>query len=99
MWNSFQRISTLLPMISYLAIGFVLFLIATIFYGFSIVMRRPPTSEELENETCSLCRNRFKRSELVERAVGDSKLLFFCGSCIRKLQADFSERSKSPLNS
>lgn len=75
-------------MLTYLAIGFVLLLIGAIFYGFGIVLRRPPTQEELDEAQCFLCKNRFDRRLLVERVIGDSKIVYFCRQCIADLQKD-----------
>jgi len=70
---------------TYLAIAFVLGLLALIIYGFGIVMRRPPTKEELTFEVCSLCRKKFARTELVERQIADIRVLWFCATCILDL--------------
>ena len=58
-------------MLTYLAIAFVVLLIVAILYGFGIVMRRPPSLQELGSETCILCRRKFKKEELIEREIGD----------------------------
>ena len=75
-------------MITYLTIGFVVLLLGAALYGFGIVMRRPPTQEELETERCTLCGKGLKKENLVERQIGDYKLLFFCRECIEKLAAE-----------
>lgn len=75
-------------MFAVIALLFILLLIGAIFYGYGIVMRRSPTEEELRTERCTLCRQRFEKRELVERMVGDSKLYYFCSSCIASLAAD-----------
>ena len=72
-------------MLTPLAILFVLLLVGSIFYGFSIIMRKPPTEEELRTEKCSLCGNRFPKEELVERPVGDYKIYYFCQLCVSGL--------------
>jgi hypothetical protein len=79
-------------MLTALAILFVLLLIGSVFYGFSIVMRRPPTEEELRTEKCSICRNRFQKEALVERLIGDYKVYYFCQSCIVELHNDMREK-------
>lgn len=75
-------------MITTLAIIFVVLLLGSIFYGFSIIMRRPPASSELQTECCTLCRHRFDKNVLVEREAGDTKVLYFCPDCINRLAAD-----------
>jgi hypothetical protein len=81
-------------MFTFLAIAFVVLLVVAVFYGFSIVVRRPPTKEELASETCTLCRLKFNKSELVERQVGDSRLYYFCHSCIERLHDEVQQSQK-----
>jgi hypothetical protein len=79
-------------MVTILAILFILFLIGTIAYGFGIVIRRPATKDEMQAETCSLCRERFPKHELIERAVGDSRLYYFCHKCIARLHDEMGKK-------
>jgi hypothetical protein len=79
-------------MITTLAILFLLLLVGLVLYGYGIVMRRAPTDHELQTEKCSLCLQRFPQSELVERQIGDYKLMFFCERCITTLQVDLEKR-------
>lgn len=79
-------------MVTFLAIVFVLLLIGTILYGYGIVMRRPPTEQELRTEKCSLCVQRFPKEELIERQVGDYRLLFFCAQCIAALHQELRDK-------
>ncbi len=72
-------------MFTFLAVTFVVLLVGAVFYGFSIVVRKPPTNEELASETCTLCRQKFNKDDLVERQVGDTRLYYFCHDCIEKL--------------
>ena len=82
-------------MLTYLAIIFVLTLIAAIMYGFGIFMRRPPTREELLTEKCSICREPRPKEEMVERQIGDYKVLWFCRSCITDLHHEASGPPKA----
>lgn len=84
-------------MVTYLAIGLVVLLIGAIWYGFGIVMGRPPSLEELGTESCVLCRRKFKKKELVEREVGDYKLFYFCSECIESLYSDATKRDGSAV--
>ncbi len=79
-------------MVTVLAILFVLFLVGTIFYGFGILMRRPLSRDEIQSEKCSLCRQQFPKDELIERAVGDSRLYYFCHNCITNLHEELREK-------
>ncbi len=67
---------------------FLILLVGAIFYGYSIVMRKPPTKEELGSEQCAVCRKRFPKEQLVEREIGDYKVLYFCHTCITALSND-----------
>jgi len=71
--------------LSILAGLFLLFLVAIIFYGYGFVLKssRRPGTENMEQ--CSLCRNSFNKRALVEREIGDYKLMYFCKSCITSL--------------
>lgn len=71
-----------------IAIIFLIFLIGLIFYGYSIIMRKSPSQEDLQTEKCSICQQRFPKENLIERQVGDSKLLYFCHRCIADLEED-----------
>lgn len=74
--------------LSILAGLFLLFLIGIIFYGYGFVVKstRPADAENMEQ--CSLCRNNFDKRALVEREIGDYKLMYFCKSCISGLHDD-----------
>ena len=80
-------------MLTFLAIVFVASLLAAVFYGFGIVMRRPPTKEELQTEKCSICTAKFPKESLVERQIGDYKLLWFCRDCVLQLHKDSTRSS------
>ena len=45
-----------------------------------------PVAEE--SEKCAICRLPHKNSEMIERQIGDYKLLYFCRTCIVRLAAD-----------
>ena len=75
-------------MFTILAFAFIVLLVVAVFYGYGIVMKRPPNQDELRTETCTLCRLRVDKSMLVERQVGDSHVYYFCRDCVRKLHDD-----------
>ena len=83
-------------MFTYFAITFAVFLLAAILYGFGFVMRRPPGEGEVGKETCSLCLKKFEKSELVDREVGDYKLLYFCPQCVESLYSDVMSKKPGP---
>lgn len=84
-------------MLTYLAIVFVVLLLASIFYGFSIVLRLPQSPDEPLKERCTLCKEQFEKSILTERTVGDSRLYYFCPQCIASLSADLTRRTTQSL--
>ncbi len=84
-------------MFTYLAIIFVALLLASIFYGFSIVLRRPLSAGEKLTERCTLCRREFEKSLLVERPVGDARLYYFCSQCISSLVTDAAKSTTQLL--
>ena len=99
MFSSFHGIAEnyfhediIVTMFEVIAILFIGFLVGIIFYGYSLIMRRPPSNEELRSERCSICRQKFPKDDLVERPIGDYKLLFFCNRCIAGLLEEANKR-------
>lgn len=82
----------MVTMFEVIAILFIGFLVGIIFYGYSLIMRRPPSNEELRSERCSICRQKFPKNDLVERPIGDYKLLYFCNRCIEGLGEEANNR-------
>ena len=77
--------------LSILAVVFLLMLIAMIFYGYGFIMKPAKPVSEKNMEPCTLCKKKFDRQQLVEREIGDSKLIYFCTSCVMKLYDDVSK--------
>ncbi|MGA9407306.1 MAG: hypothetical protein WBW71_09260 [Bacteroidota bacterium] len=77
--------------LSILAVCFLLMLIAIIFYGYGFIMKSARPAGEQNMEPCTICRKKFDRRQLVEREIGDSKLIYFCTSCIMRLYEDVSK--------
>lgn len=71
--------------VTVLASLFILLILVVAVIGFKTVIKHGKSPEELNTEKCSICREKFNTSMLVERQVGDYKLLFFCPSCVAKL--------------
>lgn len=79
-----------------LTIGSVLFLLGLLFliyYGFSLVRKTGIKPGEENLAQCSLCTNKFDRTMLVERQVGDSRLYYFCPACIEKLNSELKQKT------
>lgn len=68
-----------------LASIFIALVLLVAIFGFRAALKRPPSIAELNTERCSICRQKFKKAMLVERQIGDYKLLYFCSQCIAEL--------------
>jgi len=76
--------------LSILAVCFLLLLIGIIFYGYGFIMKSArPAAENME--PCTICKVRFDKQHLVEREIGDSKLIYFCEACILRLYDDVTQ--------
>ncbi len=75
--------------VSILAVTFLILIGFVAYVGYKTIIRQGPKSpEELNTEKCSVCRERFSKDQLVERQIGDYKLLYFCRNCILGLYGD-----------
>ncbi|MER3523984.1 MAG: hypothetical protein C4326_07935 [Ignavibacteria bacterium] len=79
-----------LTILASLFLGLIL-LVALI--GFTVAAKRPHHVDELPTEKCSICRSKFSTSVLIERQIGDYKLLYFCPSCITALHDELVSRN------
>jgi hypothetical protein len=77
--------------LSILAVLFLLMLVAIIFYGYGFIMKSSKPEGEENIERCAICRAKYDKRQLIEREIGDSKLLYFCKSCIIRLYDDVSK--------
>ena len=71
-----------------LAAIFLGLIVAVALLGFRAVIRQGQSPEDLNREKCSICRIAFPKAELVERQVGDFRMLYFCHSCVASLQSE-----------
>ena len=77
--------------VTVLAVSFLILVGFVAFVGYkTIIQRASPTKEELATERCAICRERIAKELLVEREIGDYKLLYFCRTCILGLAADLN---------
>ncbi len=75
--------------VTVLAVSFLCLVGFVAYIGYKTVIRSAsPTKEELATERCTICRERMAKELLVERQIGDYKLLYFCRTCILGLNAD-----------
>ena len=67
-------------------------LILLIYYGYSVGVKKHVKPGEENLQRCSLCLRSFPRDKLIERQVGDSKVLCFCEGCVRDLHKEIESR-------
>jgi hypothetical protein len=71
-----------------LAAIFLSITVAVALLGFRAVITQGKSPAELDKEKCSICRATFPTSELLERQVGDVRVLHFCRACITALNTE-----------
>ncbi|MBI1807183.1 MAG: hypothetical protein HYR76_09055 [Ignavibacteria bacterium] len=74
--------------VTVLAALFLFALVLTAFFGYKYLGKKTTAPENINNEKCSICRQKFEKKMLIERQIGDYKLLYFCRECIVRLYAD-----------
>ena len=67
---------------------FLLLLAGVAFYGYGFMMKSSRESGENDLQRCLLCRASYPKSKLVERQIGDSRIVYFCMLCVQKLSED-----------
>jgi hypothetical protein len=76
-----------------LAVAFLLFLVVIAVVGFRAAKNQSREVADQTTEKCSLCRESFPKSNLIERQVGEYKVMYFCRGCVEGLEKDFSKIS------
>ena len=71
--------------VTILATLFILVILLLTVAGFKAIITKGKTPGELNKERCSLCREKYNKSQMIERQVGDSRLFYFCQSCITSM--------------
>ena len=71
-----------------LAVVFLLFILAIAFFGQRLLSQKAESLATRNQEQCAICRNTYDKGELVERQIGDYKMLYFCKQCIEELFTD-----------
>jgi predicted SprT family Zn-dependent metalloprotease len=74
--------------ITILAIVFLLLLLILAYVGQKLLTQKTQSLREANQVQCTICRNTFEKEQLIERQVGDFKILYFCRRCIESLHAD-----------
>jgi predicted SprT family Zn-dependent metalloprotease len=74
--------------ITALAVAFLILLVFAAYFGRMALLQKPANPDDVFSEKCSICREKFHKSKLIERQIGDYKMLYFCKPCIEKLNSD-----------
>jgi hypothetical protein len=85
--------------ITTLAIVFLLALLLIAVLGQRILSRKTHSMELSSTEQCAICRGSFEKGELIERLIGDYKILYFCRRCIGRLHEDATQNNPMGLSS
>jgi hypothetical protein len=79
--------------VTILAVVFLLLLLIIAVFGFKAIIRQGKPPEDLNKERCSICRQNFPTEQLIERTVGDYRVLYFCASCIARLHSELTSKN------
>jgi predicted SprT family Zn-dependent metalloprotease len=79
--------------VTILAILFLILLLAIAAFGFKAIIKQGKAPEDIHKERCSICRNHVHASQLIERQIGDYRVLYFCRPCITTLMQDASSKN------
>ena len=79
--------------ITILAVVFLVLLTAIALAGFRMFRAGGSRTDGVDMQKCSLCLRTFKKSLLIERQVGDYRLLHFCRDCILSLSSELGSRN------
>jgi hypothetical protein len=78
--------------ITILAIAFIVLMLGITALGYRMLTRQREPAVDIHTERCSICRSKYDRSLLVERTIGDTRVLYFCTPCIHALSHDLAAR-------
>ena len=79
--------------VTVLAVVFLVLLLVVAVIGFKAIIKQGKAPQDLNKERCSICKREFPKSQLIERQVGDYRLLYFCGSCITGLHSELTTKN------
>ena len=79
--------------VTVLAAVFLLVVLAIAVFGFKAIVKQGKPPEDINTERCSLCRQSFSKSQLIERQIGDYKLFYFCNKCITQLHTELISKN------
>lgn len=79
--------------VTILAVVFLIIMLAVVAFGFKAVIRQGKAPQDINKERCSLCRQQFHTSTMIERQIGDHKLYYFCPACITALHNELISKN------
>ncbi len=79
--------------VTILASLFIIAVLAIAIFGFKAIIRQGKPPADINKERCSICREQFQKSELIERQIGDYRLFFFCSNCINALHRELTSKN------
>ena len=79
--------------VTILAIVFIVAVLAITLFGFRAFIKREGPQTGMNSERCSICRQQFDKTQLIERQIGDYRLLFFCAECVKGLYNEMVSRN------
>ena len=79
--------------VTILASVFIVFMLFIALIGFKAIIKQGRRPEDINMERCSICREKFNKSALIEREIGDYNVLSFCPSCISSLQNELVSKN------
>ena len=79
--------------VTVLAAVFLLVVLAVAVFGFKAIVKQGKSPEDINKERCSLCRQSFFKSQLIERQMGDYKFFYFCSNCITQLHTELISKN------
>jgi hypothetical protein len=71
--------------VTLLASLFLIMLVGVIFYGYGFVMKSTNKQGAENARYCMICNTPHEKGQLVERVIGDSRVVYFCKRCITRL--------------
>ncbi len=78
--------------LSVLAVLFLAFMLLITYFGYKTISRRVTSLQTQHKEKCFVCGRQLEKTDLIERTVGDHKIVFFCRDCARALADDAGTR-------
>ena len=79
--------------VTLLAVVFLLLVIAIALAGLKMFGKGKGEGTGRETQKCSLCLRTLEKSSLIERQVGDYRMLHFCRECVLSLYSDLGLKS------